>query len=700
MPDNEPPIAYSMRNADDFPALVSVGAHGSRSRQLATRYGGDQTTVAAGLVVFDQLEVVRNVALQSDLYAASPEGGDVRRLTVGARLAEPDLDLPGRRLACIRFRGGQRQLVIFELPAGVPVSAEAWESALHGPPSASFAEPDTEYASPRWSPDGQRLAAERRRLNGPSDLVEIDAARGLVRVVVTSPKGRNVAPAWTPDGRWLLFASDRERDRFDLYALDTGAAGSAASRSDADIYRVSSSPGGALYPDVSPDGRLIVFVGSTADGYDLFTLPFDPATWQPVTSAGPVPSSLLVSASVSASASAFASASACASASAFASESDQRPPMDASATDGRPYSPWATLWPRFWLPDAASEDNQFKVGAQMAGSDALGRHAYAASVLWRVASDAPRIGNQARPDWRVSYAYDRWLPTFFADASDKTTPLPVVAPGSPGPVRWVELRERDLEMGVHLPLARVRHRQFLYTSLNLQGHTLTDGDVATTHGRNALRFAWAFASAKTYGYSISREQGIDAAIASEQVRRGLGADGDADAVTAEARAYLRLGGRHRILAVRGGLGASSGDSLVRRTFYLGGAGPNAALVDFGSDALSLLRGFTDNGFTGTHVAVINADYRFPIAWVERGHGTWPVFLRCLHGTVFFDAGQTWTPRFALQNTKTALGGELAADVLAGYSLPLTLAVGAAWTQDHSVPGSRGAALYARLGRAF
>jgi Tol biopolymer transport system component len=29
--------------------------------------------------------------------------------------------------------------------------------------------------------------------------------------------------------------------------------------------------GGALWPDVSPDGRTIAFVGYTASGYDVFT---------------------------------------------------------------------------------------------------------------------------------------------------------------------------------------------------------------------------------------------------------------------------------------------------------------------------------------------------------------------------------------------------------------------------------------------
>ena len=65
------------------------------------------------------------------------------------------------------------------------------------------------------------------------------------------------------------------------------------------------------------------------------------------------------------------------------------------------------------------------------------------------------------------------------------------------------------------------------------------------------------------------------------------------------------------------------------------------MIDFVSDAFSLLRGFPANTFAGTHVALINGEYRWPIARPQRGVGTWPLFLHSLHGAAFVDLGHAW-----------------------------------------------------------
>src|SRR5437667_10336943 len=76
-------------------------------------------------------------------------------------------------------------------------------------------------------------------------------------------------------------------------------------------------------------------------------------------------------------------------------------------------------------------------------------------------------------------------------------------------------------------------------------------------------------------------------------------------------------------------GTSSGDPTLGRTFHLGGAAPNLDPLDFGRGAMSLLRGFPDDSFAGSRVAVMNADYRWPIARPQRGVGTWPLPVHSL-----------------------------------------------------------------------
>ena len=47
------------------------------------------------------------------------------------------------------------------------------------------------------------------------------------------------------------------------------------------LFQVTNVLSGAFQPSVSPDGRRLVFTGFTTDGFDLWTMPFDPASFWP-----------------------------------------------------------------------------------------------------------------------------------------------------------------------------------------------------------------------------------------------------------------------------------------------------------------------------------------------------------------------------------------------------------------------------------
>ncbi len=215
-----------------------------------------------------------------------------------------------------------------------------------------------------------------------------------------------------------------------------------------------------------------------------------------------------------------------------------------------------------------------------------------------------------------------------------------------------------------------------------------------------MRAAWQTITSRTYGYSISRERGIAAGVTAEVIRRQLGSFANATIVTGDLRAYLPAFAPHHVAAVRVAAGASAGDRTVGRTFLLGGTSPGAGVVDFGSRAFSLLRGFATNTFAGSHVALVNAEYRWPIASPQRGAGTWPIFVHSIHGALFTDAGHAWTRTFRADAIKTSAGAQVSADIIAGYFAPFTATVGAAWGRDGSgVPAGRVTA-YVRVGKAF
>jgi outer membrane protein assembly factor BamA len=225
-----------------------------------------------------------------------------------------------------------------------------------------------------------------------------------------------------------------------------------------------------------------------------------------------------------------------------------------------------------------------------------------------------------------------------------------------------------------------------------------DGDFSRR--KSAVRGAWATTSAHTYGYSISAERGVLAGATVEVVDRALGASADATTMTGDVRAYLPGFAPHHVIAARLAGGRSTGDAIVGRTFVLGGSTGDSIVTDFGSRAISLLRGFESDSFAGSRVALTNVEYRWPIARPQRGIGTWPIFLHTVHAAVFADAGHAWTRAFDAAAIKTSVGAELSANVVAGFYFPLTASVGAAWGHDGSGTIPSGALVYFRLGKSF
>ena len=225
-----------------------------------------------------------------------------------------------------------------------------------------------------------------------------------------------------------------------------------------------------------------------------------------------------------------------------------------------------------------------------------------------------------------------------------------------GRLASASLRERQLEVGALFPVRHVRTSRTTFLSVRraVEEHMQADGEVTRQHVA-AARGAWSIDSARTYGYSISREDGATFGATAELVRQALGASGDATSVTADGRVYLPSLAPHHVLALRVAAGTTSGDPALGRLFHLGGPASNAGVVSFDRRAISLLRGFPADTFAGRHVALLNADYRWPIARPQRGLGTWPIFVHTVHAAAFVDAGRAWDRTFRLGDLQVVGG---------------------------------------------
>jgi hypothetical protein len=345
--DDHGVIRYAEANADQFPALMEL-APGGTPRRIAWRAGGSRTSAAAGWIVFDQLERVRSIALFTDLYAVRAGSRRVVRLTRQARAEDPDLSRDGRVIVCTVQRTGRRALALLAFDPAAPRA---------GTPRVIVDDSEADFTGPRWSPDGRSIAVARRR-EGIYEIVVVDPATGAVKPIVARRDARLVTPAWTPDGHTVLFAANVGDAPFNVYAADlsTGL-----------VRQVTDTIGGAQFPSLSAEGTL-TFVGYTTDGYDVFSVASDPATWTSV---------------------------------AFENQlnpnqpnPNQPTPEHLAKNPAQPYAPIRTLPPTYWSPVIRTDAGETLFGAGTSMSDALGRHTYSADASWS--------GARARPDGDTS----------------------------------------------------------------------------------------------------------------------------------------------------------------------------------------------------------------------------------------------------------------------------------------------------------
>lgn len=167
--------------------------------------------------------------------AATPTPKAVRMTT--GNLFDPSPAPDGRRMVVIGMVEGKEQLFI---------------AALNGSHAVQITHGAWDHEDPAWSPDGRRIALVSRQ-GGGETIVTIDPdGHHLVRISPTSR--RAIHPSWSRDSKRLFYCTDDDlhppkKNTSEIYAADvaTGA------------IRPVISGGVNTYPNLSPDGRHIVF---------------------------------------------------------------------------------------------------------------------------------------------------------------------------------------------------------------------------------------------------------------------------------------------------------------------------------------------------------------------------------------------------------------------------------------------------------
>lgn len=565
------------------------------------------------------------------------------RLTVGRRAREPDVSPDGRRIVYVTNHAGSSVLRIADYGADhrprrerVLVEGLRWEQVY----------------TPRFSPDGRHVAYGVWSQGGYRDLRVITLATGAVRRV-TADRAIDQQPVWSPDGAHLYFVSDRTGVA-NVYRHELASG---------ELRQVTNVLTGAYMPEISPDGATLVYVGYGADGFDLWSMPLEPARHLPAPPEVP--------------------------------ERPGLPPADDARWPVEPYSPWRTVRPRAYEVDLVTGSLGDALLFTTSGADLVGHHAFSGAL--NVAFDEGEWSGSAAyayrrlpfdmglrvfrsTSMRRGYRFGDQEPTFLETYTGASSSIGYSSPGEldgQSLALTYSIGEFDSRLPVgpsadpYSLVTRDPHRGFLGTVSLSWSYVATDGST----------------------YGLGAERGFYASAVADHADTALGSTDSLTALNARGGAYVPLPwGGHHVLAVGAAGGMATGTYPRRGFFATGGFDDTLPLVDAWTDGIQqsafVLRGYEPAQFVGSSYGLLKSEWRFPVAYVDRGLSTLPAFLRTVSGALFVDWGGAFD-RIDLEEPfesfHTGIGAELWLDLVFGYYAPGNLRLGAARGLDSDAP---------------
>lgn len=607
-------LVYAGDKGREMPSAYEVSLSG-RERRLGRRNGlGPNVRLPDGSILFSQPDFLDPYHIRNDLYVQ--RNGVETRLTRGARLSSPDARADGEIVA------------VQDVPATtrlVRVSRDARTIIPITPTSL-----DEQWSDPRWSPDGSRIAAVTQS-RGRSEIVILDADGKLIDSFGAT-HAINSGPSWSSDGKRIYFSSERS-GLPQIYVAD-------ATSFSPGVSRITDAATGVFSPEVSPDRSKLATLLFNADGYHI--------------GVAPLTEQLQLAAADSARTSPRAGCSSC------LNLVTGVPPLGAADTSrARPYSPWLSLLPRYWLPVLESTtDDGTSFGALTSGFDIVGRHDYAVEVLRN-----NRFHENSAWLW---YRYaGLGLPLIDLYASQNSSHDLVFTGTSGNFTRVGTISERSRIASLQATLLRPRFRNYALASFggeieSIRYSTAPDTLLpllspfySTSPTYPALIASAGWSNARRPGLSISPEDGISASVRGRQ-RWQRGSSGSSTrSVVGVTSAYSSLdlpGFAHHVIALRAAGGITDERSPDR--FSAGGISGTLLEVFPGVSLGEQRRTFGVRGYPVSAEGGIRAysgaiEYRAPLAAPSRGFRFIPVFIDKTSLTLFGEAGRAFCPASAV-----------------------------------------------------
>lgn len=216
--------------------------------------------------------------LLGDLYLLPIEGGKAKRISSGpAWDVQPRFSPDGSEIAFTSDRGGGNNL---------------WRMPASGGDAFQVSKEDFRLLNnPAWTPDGQYLigrkhfTGERSLGAGELWMYHVSGGSGLQLTKQKNDQQDLGEPAVSPDGRFVYFSEDVSPGPFFQYnknPYDVIYAIKRLDRQNGEIQAIVATPGGAVRPQPSPDGKSLAFVKRVREKSVLHVVDLDSGLVKPL----------------------------------------------------------------------------------------------------------------------------------------------------------------------------------------------------------------------------------------------------------------------------------------------------------------------------------------------------------------------------------------------------------------------------------
>jgi len=355
--DNQ--IFYISKTNHDYPSVKVVDLTTNKTKRLLKKIISSPIRMSqdGSKLIFSIRSYEKNFYQYDDLYSYDIKSRKIERLTKGLRATDPDFSPIQNQVIFVKNELGQTNLCIIDLESNEITQL-------------THSEGYTQYAQPRYAPDGKKVAVAVWKIGGYQDIYIYDLTTDWL-IPVTQDQSLDIEPCWSNDGNYLLFSSDRS-GVFNIFAY---------SLKNRKLYQVTNVLTGAFAPTISSDNKKLAMLLYSSKGYDIHTTDITLDSLIPAESVSVSDSGII-------------------------SYSEWQFNSDSIHATLYHYSPFPSILPKFWLPLAMYDNgNEWSFGAVTYGADALFQHQYLIQSLYNTKTKKPTV--------YFDYTLDKLYPTIY-----------------------------------------------------------------------------------------------------------------------------------------------------------------------------------------------------------------------------------------------------------------------------------------------